>query len=130
MPEWTQDKLKAFWRGLGWTTHEAVSTLTGAHYEDVWYDEKMECRMEGLSDPHDEDKVRLEVLLDGLERLAFKDGWDYIGVAADKAGNFDVGGWRTIDGEGSECWFGFDVSDRRTAIIAAIEKLEVKSEAL
>ena len=113
MTEWPQKRLEKFWRGLDWTTHEAVSTLTGAHYEDVWYDEKMECRMEGLSDPHDEDKVRLEVLLDGLEKL---DEEAFVLKEAKDCYRVDTPYWEKANNR--RCLS--RGPDRRTAIIAAI----------
>ncbi len=82
--------------------------------------------------PHDADKVRLEVLLDGLEMLAFVKG-RFSSVRVNCIDNsltgehksYSVGAFDPVNFEEESIIEGY--LDRRTAIIAAIELLEVKS---
>ncbi len=72
-------------------------------------------------DQYDTEKVSLEVLLDGLERLAKKQGCNEIGISCDFIPWYVTG---VYDERNKPL---ADHKDFRTAIIAAIEKLlEVK----
>ncbi len=124
MTEWPQDRLERFWRGLDVETRDVVS------WREVYLGELIVGTTFGsypewtILNPHDEDKVPLEVLLDGLGRLldGRKDGK---GMDFDLYWCQSVGMWYVFRGRFDYPTHakGLELSrdpSLRTAIIAAI----------
>ncbi len=130
MTEWTQERREKFWRGLGVRKANASYFWGDVCVADQEYD-VIKCRwIKGKFkwlNPHDEDKVRLEVLHKGLEKRAWKRGYTRVDVCCfHRLGDVAygiigiLGGYKVRVGNDRP-------ADMRVAIIAAIEKLlEVK----
>ncbi len=131
MTEWPQDRLERFWRGLDVETRDVVS------WREVYLGELIVGTTFGsypewtILNPHDEDKVPLEVLEAGLERLAYNKGIArlYMQTTLGLMENKPSVILRKLFGDETELAIEIPPDTGcRTAIIAAIEKLlEVKS---
>ena len=128
MTEWPQDRRERFWRGLGVRKANASYFWGDVCVADQEYD-VIKCRwIKGKFkwlNPHDEDKVHLEVLLDGLERLC-KENRVRFRITAGRLRVFDAPDKHSID-ERDVVDEGYNsISELRTAIITAIELMEAK----
>ncbi len=129
MTEWPQDRLEKFWRGLGVRKANASYFWGDVCVADQEYD-VIKCRwIKGKFkwlNPHAEDKVPLEVLHKGLERLAWEKGYTEVDVCCFRRSGDVVYGVMGKNGAKTVRIGDDRPANMRTAIIAAIELLEVK----
>ena len=130
-PEWPQDRLERFWRGLGaekegWGRYVIGKAIVARGTQRYAKGEPVTCKYTWY-DPTGAGEVPLEVLHKGLEKLAWKRGYTRVDVCCFRRSGDVVYG--VIGRNGArKVRIGNDrPADIRVAIIAAIELMEVKS---